>query len=473
MFDPDSRWHFVSTIPRGPRAKVMAASFPSVPKWYAQAKGKGNISHISFHAQDGVFFNYETSEKARTVSNKTETTYSQGCVIATYGTKTHGGKIAYGPGVISTCRGGKDKPSCQAIAGGLGVAFAPVAAGHEQASADEVTSEQYPLYHKQGRVDSELRDLLCEWQTQNGGNTIQPQQLAIRGIMITPIKRNNSVCGTELKGPTPVSTFSYTGTVEDVSLNYTVSVLTTPQRSLVPEITNVPTATPVCYVHDSDPFHGDSNRYCACDNYKTLPFLTSFTFSTQAAESQSCDYTTLPPRDANRDSIPSLTSATPTITLGPNLQGRDLTITKDFGPPITTTPNCQVCTPVGAYGYDASCYSLQGCVVPTAAVTLQAGSSPVHVGTVTGTALYTGVSNALETLCPTQAQNCTVDTAQIGSVTYIEDNTLFGDGFAGPQYYNPWGRMAPEPGETAWMDVQLEFKEGAGSQHHHQIKQIS
>lgn len=433
MFDPVSRWHFVSTIPRGPRAKLMASYYSSAPKWHSQITKGGNNS-IIFQAQDAVFFNYETSDKAHIDNDQDKKPYPRGCIVATYGVQMDKDKVVHGPGMIPACTvsssDGKT-PSCQSVAGGLGVAFASVTAGYEWADTANITSEKYPLSEKGGVANAELQGILCEWQHQTNDTGIgrrlldtrrrRPMELAIR---------NQSSCGTELEAPTPVSTFSYTGTIGYVPLNNTVPVMTTPQSSLLPQITPIPLATPSCYVHDSDPFHGDNARYCVCEESRTLPLLS---FTTDAPESKSCAYTTLPPKDdVKRAMIPSMTEQPPLITPNPvsTLQNRDLTITKGFGPVTTDTLHCSVCTPIAPYA--DSCTSLAGCVVPTGAVTLEAGSSSVHVGTLTGDALYTGVSNALEKICPTPSASgtrssftsCSTDSATIGGIAYIDADSL-------------------------------------------------
>ena len=61
----------------------------------------------------------------------------------------------------------------------------------------------------------------------------------------------------------------------------------------------------------------------------------------------------------------------------------------------------------------------------TARATVQAGSIPVHVGTLTGPALYTSISSALESLCPTVSQTqsatvCTTDKVNIKGIVYSD-----------------------------------------------------
>ena len=72
---------------------------------------------------------------------------------------------------------------------------------------------------------------------------------------------------------------------------------------------------------------------------------------------------------------------------------------------------------------------MKNCVVQTGVVTVQAGSSSVLVGTMTGSALYSGVSKALETLCPSITQTtgmtgCETGTAKISNVPFIDAGFL-------------------------------------------------
>ncbi|KAK8071347.1 hypothetical protein PG997_011550 [Apiospora hydei] len=180
---------------------------------------------------------------------------------------------------------------------------------------------------------------------------------------------------------------------------------------------------PDCYQQNQDPDQGITTEYCVCDKTRTLPFLT---ISPTVVRTKSCEYTSLPPKDTKRDvaatwsppvpsqAQPPITARAPIITPTPTLAGRDLTITKDLGPPTTNMKKCQVCTRV--VNNEDSCSSIPGCVVPTGAVTIEAGPSSVHVGTVTGTQLYTSISNALEGLCPTPTNNARTECKAEGAV---------------------------------------------------------
>ncbi|KAJ5168164.1 uncharacterized protein N7482_003758 [Penicillium canariense] len=158
------------------------------------------------------------------------------------------------------------------------------------------------------------------------------------------------------------------------------------------------TSKPSCSMKDADPDEGLNSAQCIC-NGVTLPLLTP-THVTMVT--QSCDYTAIP-------------------TSG------HITTTPHLGPATTDTKHCQVCTPV--VNNEDECTSIKNCVVQTGAVTVQAGSSSVHVGTMTGSALYTGISKALESLCPSVTQTtsmtgCETGTAKIKNVPYVNAGFL-------------------------------------------------
>lgn len=149
---------------------------------------------------------------------------------------------------------------------------------------------------------------------------------------------------------------------------------------------------------NQDPDQGITSAYCICEGV-TLPLLTQ-TYVTKA--SQSCEYQSIP-------------------------IGRHITTTAHLGPATTDTKMCQVYTSV--VNNEDDCTSMKSCVVQTGAVTVQASSSSVYVGTVTGSALYTGVSLALEKLCPSVTQTtsitgCETDAAKISDVPYVNAGFL-------------------------------------------------
>ncbi|KAM0140772.1 hypothetical protein ACHAP3_002451 [Botrytis cinerea] len=63
-----------------------------------------------------------------------------------------------------------------------------------------------------------------------------------------------------------------------------------------------------------------------------------------------------------------------------------ITPTISLGPVVTDIRSCQICTPVEKN--EDSCTTISGRCPESATATVQVGSSPVHVGTLTGTALY-------------------------------------------------------------------------------------
>jgi hypothetical protein len=158
------------------------------------------------------------------------------------------------------------------------------------------------------------------------------------------------------------------------------------------------TSKPSCSMQNQDPDQGITSAHCVC-NGVTLRLLTQ-THVTVAT--QSCEYTSIP-------------------------TGGHITTKVHLGPATTNTKMCQVCTPV--VNNEDECTSMKNCIVQTGAVTVQAGSSSVHVGTVTGSALYTGVSKALESLCPSVTQTtsmtgCETGTAKISNVPYVNAGFL-------------------------------------------------
>ncbi|KAF2237658.1 hypothetical protein EV356DRAFT_529984 [Viridothelium virens] len=70
---------------------------------------------------------------------------------------------------------------------------------------------------------------------------------------------------------------------------------------------------------------------------------------------------------------------------------------------------------------------------PKGLATVQAGSSPVHVGILTGQPLYTSISSALEKICPAVSQTesmttCATDPVTIEGISYTKGQTLEDDG---------------------------------------------
>ena len=171
-----------------------------------------------------------------------------------------------------------------------------------------------------------------------------------------------------------------------------------------PTPTASPTPTPPaqvkCDQQNEDPDQGIEQQGCICSQgtvTKTLPL-----FTTGVDYDSSCAYTDL---------------ATKTIA-----------ITQDWGSPYTNTAICSACTPTTDFGV-GKCTSLPDCLPQTPSATLQVGSSPVPVGTLTSQALYTSISSAIATLCPATATQCDQETQiKIPDISYVEEDSLMTDG---------------------------------------------
>lgn len=164
-----------------------------------------------------------------------------------------------------------------------------------------------------------------------------------------------------------------------------------------------PTRAPSCKLQKADPDQGIKGPLCVCDS-STLPILSS-NLATATGPDASCAYSTMPGRTA----VLKIT-------------------TTAMGPATTNMAICQVCTPQGVN--QDSCTKIPNCAPEKAAVTVQAGTKPVHVGTLTGTSLYSSISSALETLCPTVSQTTSMtkcsetDTVSIKNIPYVDQDTL-------------------------------------------------
>ncbi|EXJ53791.1 uncharacterized protein A1O5_13040 [Cladophialophora psammophila CBS 110553] len=161
-------------------------------------------------------------------------------------------------------------------------------------------------------------------------------------------------------------------------------------------VSSLPASKPSCILHEQDPDQGITQAFCLYDSTATLSPLS---VASTGHQTDSCAYTTIP------------ATAKETITTAAS----------------TYTKNCQGCTQVRFNAL--SCTSVPKCAPISAEVTVQAGSSPVHVGTLTGTALYTSVSSALEKLCPLVTQTKSPTVCETGSVTvpnieYVSDDSL-------------------------------------------------
>ena len=191
-----------------------------------------------------------------------------------------------------------------------------------------------------------------------------------------------------------------------------------------------PTPAPTCYQQNEDPDQGIQQQGCICNQgivTKTLPLL-----ATGVDYSSSCAYT-------------ALTGAS------------TIAITANFGPAVTNSMICSVCSPVENNG--ATCTSLSNCLPQTPTATIQIGSSPVPVGTLTSGALSSAISSAISSLCPPVTQTTTSTTCDetskvtIPNIAYIDDGTLATDGELIVQIdssgYNDTALLSPLAGMAA------------------------
>ncbi|KAF3014011.1 hypothetical protein E8E14_009851 [Neopestalotiopsis sp. 37M] len=491
MYDPISKWHFASTIPKGPRASLMWGGQGRATKWYAAAKVDGQP--LELHAEDGAYFNYEISGQAHITDQANTKPYPAGTIIAAYG---HGLKTdtqpEFGPDKMPSCSNSRKAPSCQKVADALGVQYSkdPSADADTAGEAvEEISDNEYG-----DLTEADIDAILCA-----EGNGPKRRTVSIKGRRV--------------------------------------------QLGVRDACSSAPTSTPSCTMQNEDPDQGINTQYCVCDSTRTLPFLT---ITPEVERTKSCDYTTLPPKDTKRAAVAAMTPSpsVPTITPPATLDQRDLTISNGFGPPTTDTKMCQVCTQV--VNNEDSCSSLDNCIKQTGQVTIEAGTSSVHVGTLTGDALYTSVSSALDKICPTPTDSgfasCKTDTVSIGKIPYVSAEYLAHDGelqvsvesstynvtsirnalimaaakaaqqaatdkncyeqkylvgplgkrgwsswlpgflqrsdiqppqeekgtwcntvgFSGPHYYNPYWKLQENPGATDYMDVHFQFHESSG-----------
>lgn len=190
------------------------------------------------------------------------------------------------------------------------------------------------------------------------------------------------------------------------------------------------TPAPTCYQQNEDPDQGIQQQGCICNQgtvTKTLPLL-----ATGVDYSSSCAYT-------------ALTGAS------------TIAITANFGPAVTNSMICSVCSPIQNNG--ATCTSLPNCLPQTPTATIQIGSSPVPVGTLTSDALSSAISSAVSSLCPPVTQTTTSTTCdettkvKIPNIAYIDAGSLVTDGELVVQIdssgYNDTALLGPLAGMAA------------------------
>jgi hypothetical protein len=294
MYVPTTKNIYVSTIPRGVAKQLVRQDGSKATAWYSHVQAwwpqEGAAwerdSDPPLHAEDGVYFHYETSGGTIT-SGK----YPPGTVIAAYG-HIRGGN----PGPLSPCSTvAVRNPTCRMVIDALGIRIADPTNVNIAAKRDTTAGV---VIEDEENDDTPVPD------------GILPTCLdaAVRDIKQKARRQaaSDSICA---------------------PAHY-------PTADLIETISVSPTApaSPSCRIQNEDPDQGILSGYCVCDGSRTLPLIT---LAGTAAETASCAYSTLP-------GISAVT--TPAPSLGP----------------ATTDP---------------------ALVVQPAAVTIQAGSSPVNVGT--------------------------------------------------------------------------------------------
>lgn len=140
--------------------------------------------------------------------------------------------------------------------------------------------------------------------------------------------------------------------------------------------------------------------YCTCNNGATAPVMNA-TGKNIGANYVPCPYPTAPP-------LPHVTNA-PSPTGGNQLYPF---VTTMIDGPVTIVQECQS-SYIAHYGGFTEIMCAGDVVTLSAppskpSVSVTIGMNKVLVGTLTGTELYTSISNALETLCPTPTSGSTV-----------------------------------------------------------------
>ncbi|KAF2159423.1 hypothetical protein M409DRAFT_60774 [Zasmidium cellare ATCC 36951] len=392
IWDPVTQVFTVSSIPQGPRKEDMikrATGPPSAfnpligaPNWYQQARGfiDANSKKGKFHAEDGAFFNWESSVAPARIANGQ---YQGGLVLGVYGdwhnpdNPQDSGKA----GIWNLCSsGGNDPriPSCQTVAQGLGVTnWVRRPTRRRDTSMDDLENAS-----DYDGSDITADDISAASAIESACETSNPKfRLRVRD--------DKASCSSYLSPPVLSASPQ---PAAQISSELSIAPITPAPSGPTPTSSTKATSAgpkPSCTLQHQDPDSGINTQYCVCQSSVTLPLLS---ISSGAVATQACEYTALPSSVNNEDSC-------------------------------TTIPNC---------------------LPQKAKASVTVATSPLHVGTLTGDALYTGVSNALVSVCPpvtqtTSATKCS-GTATIKGITYVESDSISHDGeleiFAAFSSYN-------------------------------------
>ncbi|KAI0818279.1 hypothetical protein GGR55DRAFT_694505 [Xylaria sp. FL0064] len=296
FYDAGNQVYFASTLPRGLRKDEMIKSGKAkAPAWWYLASQQHSVSRLPLlHAEDSVYFSYESTVEY----SFPDDTYPDGSFIAAFGARRDLSLNNYlvGPKPIALCVGsvsmdsGK-KPSCRAVAEGLGVGFGTqgtVAPGAASAGDDD---------YDDGLTVEDWMEIGCKTLT-----SPQRRNIAMNGGHMM-IGKRNITCPTPValsldyqNYPTPTSLSTPAATWSSAGSHSTSATMTitTPTSATPSTLSSSVVSSVSCYAHFEDPDAGDNNQYCVCNTSRTEAFLPS-------GPLYPCSYSTLPPR--KRDNL--------------------------------------------------------------------------------------------------------------------------------------------------------------------------
>ena len=434
----------------------------AAPSWYNQLRTivNVNVNSPAIHAEDGAYFNYETTLTAQANNGQ----YPVGSMIAIYGKFEQQAN----PGPIEPCGASLDSrtPSCITVAQALGVRYLPTAAERlaaqqappqpaPQPAPPPAEEEAPPTADPQAApVDVEFDETMTDedWaaafpdiqaDTEQGGQQQQQKRHRVRdrrlrkrapsaaSSAVSAVSNSpaaivtgwlaslealtgsfirTSVSAVDLSLSLPPIDFDIPSATNAPTTDTTTSgvdspadTTAAPSGTITPEPSETAAGSPpsiTCFQQDDDPDSGTRQQGCICNSgtiTETLPLL-----STNVPYASSCAYTELNPSNT-------------------------IAITTDWGPAMTNTQICSVCTPTTDYG--AKCTSIPNCLPETPSATIQIGSSPVPVGTLTSTELVSSISSAISALCPLASTGCDQETKiAIQGIVYVEEEYKYDDG---------------------------------------------
>ena len=385
-YEPNSRTVYSSSVPYGGRKRVMQLTAArDAPVWYSTVNSMP-LSHPPWHAEDGAYYTYEVTTDQKPTGPK----YNVGSMVAAYGFRFPGDQIGPQPlcGALP-----KRNPSCQQVAGLLGIAQTqpiPVPAPDPTDQEDEIDMDD-------GLSDSELTalaDQLCPLPGQ-APNNVAPKQRRrsihgrglerrVSGSTCISVNVQSSVPAEKLDSPLSASDIA-SASSSSIHSPSTTPPMTTPPMTAPPSGQPSPKIpiTPLSNCEwENDPDE-DGPPGCGCDGYTgMLPALPG---------TDSCAYTAVPA------SIGPLTTAD--TTLNP---------TKPFWCTSTDLANGII----AAYAEEGLVPGFAGVqctganspistLPPVPSSTVLVGNDSLNVGKTFGDPLYSGLSSLLVSACPT------------------------------------------------------------------------